>query len=175
MILSRSAIFEAVNSKKIIIDPFVRGQLNTNSYNVSLGDELFTYDAPVLDMKKDNALTKIIIPDAGFILYPGVLYLARTREYTETKGYVPMIEGRSSVGRLGLFIHITAGFGDIGFAGYWTLELSVVKPVKIYKGVQIGQIYFHTVEGNSEVTYNGKYQRNEGVQGSMLYKDFEGN
>ena len=83
-----------------------------------------------------------------------------------------MLEGRSSVGRLGIFIHATAGFGDVGFDGYWTLELSCVQPVRIYPGVEICQIYYHTIDGEYVPYRSGKYQGNTGVQPSMLWKDF---
>ncbi|MDU5233464.1 dCTP deaminase domain-containing protein, partial [Negativicoccus succinicivorans] len=92
---------------------------------------------------------------------------------TRTEGLVPMLEGRSSVGRLGLFIHVTAGFGDVGFAGYWTLEMFCVQPIKIYPNVEICQIYYHLIEGDYEPYKSGKYQHNEGIQPSLLYKDFE--
>jgi dCTP deaminase len=84
-----------------------------------------------------------------------------------------MLEGRSSVGRLGLFVHITAGFGDIGFRGFWTLEISSIQPVRIYPGVQICQIFYHTVEGEFTEYKSGKYQGNTGIQPSLIYKDFE--
>ncbi len=85
-----------------------------------------------------------------------------------------MLEGRSSIGRLGLFIHITAGFGDVGFCGYWTLEISCVHPVRIYPGVEICQIFYHIIEGDYEkYNSNGKYQNNQGIQPSFLYKEFE--
>ena len=82
-----------------------------------------------------------------------------------------MLEGRSSIGRLGICIHVTAGFGDVGFAGYWTLELFCVQPVRIYAGVKIAQIYYHTISEPYERYTNGKYQNNEGIQPSMLYKE----
>lgn len=106
------------------------------------------------------------------MLEPGKLYLGRTIEYTKTDNYVPMLEGRSSTGRLGLFIHITAGFGDVGFAGYWTLEMFCVQPVIIYPGAQICQIYYHSIEGDYEPYSSGKYQNNVGIQSSQMYKDF---
>lgn len=84
-----------------------------------------------------------------------------------------MLEGRSSIGRLGLFIHVTAGFGDVGFSGYWTLEMFCVQPIRIYAGVEICQIYFHTVLGEADSYNGGKYQNNQGIQPSLLYKDFE--
>ena len=83
-----------------------------------------------------------------------------------------MIEGRSSIGRLGIFIHITAGFGDVGFSGYWTLEIFCIKPIIIYPNVEIAQLYYHTIDGDYEEYNSGKYQNNIDIQPSMLYKDF---
>lgn len=159
--------------KEIVIEPFNEKQLNPNSYNLKLHNEFLVYDEAVLDMKKQNKVKKMVIPEEGLVLEPGKLYLGRTVEYTATDNYVPMLEGRSSVGRLGLFIHVTAGFGDVGFKGYWTLEIFCVQPIKIYPGVEICQIYYHSVEGDYDQYRSGKYQNNEGVQPSLLYKDFE--
>jgi len=159
--------------KEIVIEPFSEKQLNPNSYNLKLHNELLVYDEEVLDMKKQNKVKSIVIPEEGLVLEPGKLYLGRTVEYTETDKYVPMLEGRSSVGRLGLFIHVTAGFGDVGFKGYWTLEIFCVQPIKIYPDVEICQIYYHSVEGEYDQYCSGKYQKNKGVQPSLLYKDFE--
>ena len=108
----------------------------------------------------------------GYVLEAGRLYLGRTLEYTETHGLVPMLEGRSSIGRLGLFVHITAGFGDVGFRGFWTLEMICLRPVRIYAGVEICQIFYHTVEGEILEYKSGKYQGNRDIQPSMLYKEF---
>lgn len=159
--------------KEIVIEPFSENQLNPNSYNLKLHNEFLVYDEEVLDMKKQNKVKSIVIPEEGLVLEPGKLYLGRTVEYTETDKYVPMLEGRSSVGRLGLFIHVTAGFGDVGFKGFWTLEIFCVQPIKIYPGVEICQIYYHSVEGEYDQYCSGKYQKNEGVQPSLLYRDFE--
>ena len=104
---------------------------------------------------------------------PNRLYLGRTNEFTRTDRYVPMLEGRFSTGRLGLFIHVTAGFGDIGFAGYWTLEIFCVQPVRIYPNVEICQIYYYDIDGEYDLYSSGKYQNNSGIQASLLYKDFE--
>lgn len=171
MILSGLEIKRHIG-KEIIIEPFSENRLNPNSYNLSLHDELLTYTSCTLDMRKDNPTQKTIIPPDGLTLQPGKLYLGRTAEYTRTEGYIPMLEGRSSVGRLGICIHVTAGFGDVGFAGYWTLELFCVQPVKIYAGVQIAQIYYHTITEPYERYTKGKYQNNQGIQASMLYKEF---
>lgn len=172
MILSGLEIKKHIG-KEIIIDPFNEKCLNPNSYNLRLHNELLVYEEKVLDMKKPNKTRRIIIPEDGLVLEPGILYLGRTMEYTKTEGYVPMLEGRSSLGRLGLFIHVTAGFGDVGFSGYWTLEIHCVQPVRIYPEVEVCQIYYHSIEGDYEKHYGGKYQNNTDIQPSMLYKDFE--
>ena len=159
--------------KEIIIEPFDEKRINPNSYNLSLAGELLVYDNHVLDMKESNPVSRIIIPEDGLLLEPNRLYLGRTNEYTSTSRYVPMLEGRSSTGRLGLFIHVTAGFGDIGFSGYWTLEIFCVQPVRIYPNVEICQIYYHDIDGEYELYKSGKYQNNTGIQPSLMYKDFE--
>lgn len=173
MILSGKEIKNKMG-KDIIIDPFNENQLGPNSYNLRLHHELLMYDEPTLDMKKSHATKNIYIPEEGLLLEPGKLYLGRTIEYTETDCYVPMLEGRSSVGRLGLFIHITAGFGDVGFRGFWTLEMFCVQPVRVYAGVEICQIFYHSIEGDYIRYMSSKYQNNRGVQPSLMYKDFDG-
>jgi dCTP deaminase len=170
MILSGRQIHQRLG-KEIIIDPFNPDQLNPNSYNLRLHDELVVYDEPVLDMRSENPVSRITLPSDGLELEPHRLYLGRTVEYTETDGVVPMLEGRSSIGRLGLFVHITAGFGDVGFRGYWTLEIFCVQPIRIYPGVQICQIFYHTIEGDYDGYEGGKYQNNTGIQQSLLYRE----
>ena len=172
MILSGQEIKKHMG-KEIIIEPFDEKRINPNSYNLSLAGELLVYDNHVLDMKEPNPVSRIIIPEDGLLLEPNRLYLGRTNEYTSTSRYVPMLEGRSSTGRLGLFIHVTAGFGDIGFSGYWTLEIFCVQPVRIYPNVEICQIYYHDIDGEYELYNSGKYQNNAGIQPSLMYKDFE--
>lgn len=171
MILSGLEIQKKVG-KEIHIEPFHKNQLNPNSYNLTLADELLVYENSMLNVKRNNPVKSLRIPPKGFLLWPGKLYLGRTREYTKTRNYVPMIEGRSSIGRLGLFVHITAGFGDVGFEGYWTLEMFCVQPVKTYAGIEICQIYYHTLRGEHSL-YKSKYHQNSGVQPSLMYQDFE--
>ena len=172
MILSGKEILKHMG-KEIIITPFDEKRINPNSYNLSLADELLVYEQDELDMTKPNPTKQIVIPEEGLLLEPNRLYLGRTNEFTKTDRYVPMLEGRSSTGRLGLFIHVTAGFGDIGFAGYWTLEIFCVQPVRIYPNVEICQIYYHDIDGEYDLYSSGKYQNNSGIQASLLYKDFE--
>lgn len=171
MILTGKQIKNKLGNE-IIIEPFNEDQLNPNSYNLKLHNELLVYKDLTLDMKKENTCKNIIIPQEGLVLEPNKLYLGRTEEYTETDCFVPMLEGRSSIGRLGLFIHVTAGFGDVGFRGYWTLEIHCIQPVRIYAGVEICQIYYHSIEGDYDRYYGGKYQNNKGIQPSLLYQDF---
>lgn len=172
MILSGREIRNQIGVN-IHISPFNPEQLNPNSYNLRLFNELMVYDRQELDMKRPNPTSKIIIPEEGLLLEPNKLYLGRTIERTATNKYVPMLEGRSSIGRLGLFIHVTAGFGDVGFNGFWTLEIFCVQPIRIYSGVEICQIFYHTIEGDFDLYASGKYQNNQGIQPSLLYKDFE--
>ena len=172
MVLSGKQI-EARLGEEIVIEPFSPAQLNPNSYNLRLHSELRVYDSTTLDMRVENTSTPVTIPPEGLVLEPHRLYLGRTVEYTATDRFVPMLEGRSSIGRLGLFVHITAGFGDVGFRGYWTLEMFSVQPIRVYPGVQICQIFYHTIEGDYEPYAGGKYQNNTDIQHSMLYKDFE--
>ena len=170
MILSGSEIKSQLGSN-IKIDPFDDEQLNPNSYNLTLHDELLVYEEIVLDMKRPSRFRRIMIPEEGLVLQPSQLYLGRTIEHTETHNLVPMLEGRSSIGRLGLFVHVTAGFGDVGFCGYWTLEMFAVQPVRIYPGVQVCQIFYHALQGDVTEYESGKYQNNTDIQPSLLFKE----
>ena len=156
----------------IVIDPFDESRLNPNSYNLTLHDELMLYEELILDMRKANRVRRIKIPQEGLVLQPGQLYLARTAERTETRNLVPMIEGRSSIGRLGLFVHVTAGFGDVGFCGYWTLEMFAVQPIRVYPGVAICQIFYHSIVGDYTSYNSDKYQNNTDIQPSLLFKEW---
>ncbi len=170
MILSGNEIRRQLGTN-IFIDPFREGQLNPNSYNLALHDEVMVYEEVVLDMRQSNRVRRIPVPEEGLVLSPNQLYLGRTAEYTETHNLVPMIEGRSSVGRLGLFVHVTAGFGDVGFKGYWTLEMFAVQPVRVYPGIPICQIFYHQIEGVISEYDSEKYQNADDIQPSLLYKE----
>src|SRR5688572_2129334 len=124
-------------------------------------------------MRRANRIRRIQIPPEGIVLSPNQLYLGRTAERTETRNLVPQIEGRSSVGRLGLFVHVTAGFGDVGFCGFWTLEMFAVQPIRIYPGVPICQIFYHEITGAYD-EYSSKYQHNHDIQPSLLHEEFAG-
>lgn len=156
MILSDKQILEEIEKGTIVLEPFNREKLGTNSYDVHLGACLATYEEKELDARKHNKIKKFEIPEEGYVLQPGVLYLGVTAEYTETHAHVPFLEGKSSVGRLGIDIHATAGKGDVGFCNYWTLEISVQQPVRVYAGMPIGQVIYFQVEGDIENYYNKK-------------------
>lgn len=140
----------------IKVEPFQLSCLGTNSYDVHLGKTLAVYDNQVLDAKSHNKIKTFEIPDEGFVLMPDKFYLGVTHEYTETHAHVPFLEGKSSVGRLGIDIHATAGKGDVGFCNYWTLEISVKQPVRVYAGMPIGQLIYFEVKGGINNLYNKK-------------------
>jgi dCTP deaminase len=210
-ILSGWAIKQAVACGDIKIDPYDPLRVRPNSYDVELGDELYSYvprthmfqlEATALaavwgrlghfygpiafmDCYAQQTLMKvpkIKFQDAkeartGWLLTPGVLYLGSTKECTAGNRYVPSIDGRSSIGRLGIRIHATAGRGDVGFEGRWTLEIDVVQPVWLEPGVRVAQISWQTVEGHIEELYNttGKYVDSaSGVIPSRLFKEKKG-
>lgn len=156
MILSDKKILAAIEKGEIVIEPFRLDCLGTNSYDVHLGKWLATYVDGVLDARKHNKIAYLEIPEEGFVLQPGTLYLGVTEEYTETHNAVPFLEGKSSVGRLGIDIHATAGKGDVGFCNTWTLEISCTQPVRVYAGMPIGQLIYFLVEGDIQTYYNRK-------------------
>src|SRR6187431_1732381 len=156
MILSDKRILDEIEKGNILIEPFKRECLGTNSYDVHLGRHLATYKDRVLDAREHNKIDTFEIPMEGFVLQPNTLYLGVTAEYTETHAHVPFLEGKSSTGRLGIDIHATAGKGDVGFCNTWTLEISCVKPVRIYAGMPIGQLIYFQVAGAIEHKYNTK-------------------
>ena len=156
MILTDRDIKREIKKGRIVIKPFREESLGSNSYDIHLGKILGVYKNKILDAKKHNKIKITKIPEEGIVLQPGELYLGITEEYTETHNHVPFIEGKSSVGRLGIEIHSTAGKGDVGFCNHWTLEISVKKPVRVYAGMPIGQIIYFKVNSPPEIAYNKK-------------------
>lgn len=141
-----------------------------------LGKTLAVYESDVLDARKHNAIRTFEIPPEGFVLEPHHFYLGVTEEYTETLEHVPFLEGKSSVGRLGIDIHATAGKGDIGFCNFWTLEISVKQPVRVYAGMPIGQLIYFEVKGDIKTPYNlkssAKYNQKTPIPvESMMWKN----
>lgn len=176
MILTDKQILDEIDKGRIVIEPYDRNYLGTNSYDVHLGKYLATYEDRVLDARKHNKISVFEIPEDGFVLQNDTLYLGVTKEYTETHDHVPFLEGKSSVGRLGIDIHATAGKGDIGFCNSWTLEISVKQPVRVYKGMPIGQLIYFMSQGEVERYYNAKKdakynQRTEFPVESMMWKN----
>jgi dCTP deaminase len=177
MILSDTEILAGMRSGAIVIKPFTRACLGSNSYDVHLGDWLAMYRDEILDARRHNRVMCFRIPTEGMILVPSKLYLGVTKEYTETHRHVPFLEGKSSIGRLGIDIHATAGKGDVGFCNTWTLEISVRQPVRIYAGMPIGQLIYFEVNGEVQVPYdkrkNAKYnKRTVKPVESMMWKNF---
>ncbi len=176
MILSDKKILEEIENGNILIEPFDRAYLGSNSYDVHLGKYLAAYTDRELDARKHNKIEEILIPEEGYVLHPGTLYLGVTQEYTETHRHVPFLEGKSSTGRLGIHIHATAGKGDVGFCNTWTLEITVVHPVRIYAGMPVGQLIYFEVDGDVIRPYhtksNAKYTlRTDKPVESMMWKN----
>ncbi len=176
MILSDIEIKKCIERKEIVIEPYDPACLGTNSYDVHIGKYLAVYKDEILDAKKHNKIEEIIIPEEGYVIQPGTLYLGVTEEYTETHTTVPFLEGKSSVGRLGIDIHATAGKGDVGFCNTWTLEISCVHPVRIYAGMPVGQLIYFKVSGEIENYYNKKKNAKYNERGirpveSMMWKN----
>ena len=183
-ILTKDMILKEMQNGNIIIDP-APVNIGPNSVDLRLGKTLKMYDGSVslnekhlgiagyhyiLDPKKDNPTVEVEIPEEGYVLVPGILYLGSTYEYTETHNYLPDLDGRSSIGRLGINIHCTAGRGDVGFCGNWTLELSCVQPVKVYPLMVMMQITYHKLYGEIKHTYLGRYQGDRHPVASRLHK-----
>ncbi len=176
MILSDQAIREGIAAGDIVIEPFKESALGTNSYDVHLGKTLAVYRDEILDARKHNVVDQVEIPAEGHVLLPGKTYLGVTQEYTETHKQVPFLEGKSSVGRLGIDIHATAGKGDVGFCNHWTLEISVNQPVRVYEGMPIAQLIYFEVRGDIQTLYSdkgsAKYNERSAVPvESMMWKN----
>ncbi len=179
MILTDTQILEEIKKGTIIIDPFDRSCLGSNSYDVHLGKTLATYRNEILDAREHNEVDYTMIPEEGLVLLPQRFYLGVTEEYTETHHHVPFLEGKSSIGRLGIDIHATAGKGDVGFCNTWTLEISVKQPVRIYAGMPIGQLIYFEISGTVGTPYNTKPSahyntRSDKPVESMMWKSFTG-
>jgi dCTP deaminase len=173
--LTDTAIQCAIDDGTIVIKPFNSANLGSNSYDLHLSKYLAVYKNKELDVYKPNDIDHFDIPPEGFVLQPGILYLGATVEFTATHKHVPILEGKSSAGRLGIFIHATAGVGDIGFCNHWTLELTVAQPVRVYSGMSIAQILYFQPIGEVTIPYDkkpsAKYRQiNEKPVGSLMYQ-----
>jgi dCTP deaminase len=172
VILTGPEIVRQVHEGRIYISPFNLEQVNPNSYNFRLGSLLKGYDDEVLDVSRRHSVWCVEIGPEGYMLLPNRIYLGHTVEVMGSDTFVPIIRARSSIARLGLFIHITADLIDIGSINQWTLQLHAVQPIRIYSNMLIGQVTFWCVKGEI-VLYNGKYQGSMGPQESKSYLDFQ--
>ncbi len=173
-ILSGPEILKCIGTGTIEVDPFVEANINPNSLDLTLGTRLAVYDrvvearlssgdqlpgaefrtrgsarwrGPHLDMSREEGVVHFDIDERGFLLLPGIMYLMHTAERVRARQHVPVLDGKSSIGRLGIKVHLTAGYGDIDFDGQYTLEVEVTHPVLVFAGVRFCQIRFHTVCG----------------------------
>jgi dCTP deaminase len=195
MILTGIAIDEAVGRGEIVIDPYDQSQLNPASYDLRLGDEVAVYDqwvdtsarypsvtgahlragvSGLMDVMDEPAVTKFKIGPGGWVLVPGIGYLMHTKERVLTSKYVPVLDGKSSTGRLFISIHETAGFGDVFFDGQYTLEVTCKHPVLVRAGMLFAQIRFHRMEGPI-TPYKGNYTGDaaRGPVASRAWKQFK--
>ena len=176
MLLTGREIYKQVQAGNIQIDPFDQGRVNPNSYDLSLGDFVAVYSNWVVELEpspdgrhlysRDNELdikTKPevmlykIDPEVGWLLKPGIGYLMHTVERIHTELFTPVLDGKSSIGRLFVAVHVTAGYGDTGFNGQYTLEVKVVHPIRVYPGIRFCQMRFHVPTGDI-TSYAGNYQ-----------------
>lgn len=175
MLLNDKQIVECIRTKSILIEPFDHKYLGANSYDLHLGKTLATYDDHELDVKKDHQVTYFDIPDDGIVIQPGVLYLGVTSEYTETHNHVPFLENKSSLARLGLNIHL-APLGNVNFCNHWTLEISCLQPIRIYKDMPIAQILYFKIDDSStkyDTNPNSKYNEvSDRPTKSGMWKNF---
>jgi dCTP deaminase len=173
MILTGDEIIREVDNGRIWISPFDRKRVQPNSYDFQLGPSLLRYKPDTLDVRAENAFETFEIPESGYVLQPDRLYLGHTNEVMGSSNYVPIIRGRSSIARLGLFIHVTADLIDIGSRNQWTLQLHAVQPLRIYPKLVIGQVTFWCVQGHISL-YTGKYQASMGPWPSRSFLDYAG-
>jgi len=169
MILTGNQILEDYRSGKISILPFDERMINPNSYNYRLGEILYKVNDSVIDPKSKSSVEKIVLTDDGYCLEPGCLYLGSTYEKIGSNEYAIQLIGRSSIGRLGLFLQISAPLGHVGTYHNWTLELKVVQPLIVYPRMKIGQVSFWKVEGEDNVPYIGKYWKYSEAHISEFY------
>lgn len=156
MIISDTHIIEERKKGSIVIEPFFTDCLGPNSYDIHLGEYYGRYRNEIINPYGVYDFQVFKIPSEGLTLYPNEFILASTLEYTETHDHVPFIEGISSLGRLGVEIHATAGKGDVGFCGHWTLEISCKIPIVLYAGMRIGQLIFFICNGYISKSYTDK-------------------
>jgi dCTP deaminase len=172
MILNGDEIINAMIEGLIGIEPWDDKRVGPNSYDVTLDPTIKRYTAAILDHKCNNAMITESIPGSGLVLNCGEFILGSTSEYCNNYAncLVPMIEGRSSIARLGIQTHCAAGFGDLGFCGKWTLEITAACKVRLYPFMPIAQLYWIRTSPTNR-KYTGKYQNQNGAVTSRLFID----
>lgn len=173
MILTGSEITKEVKKGNIEILPFDEDLVNPNSYNYRLGPTIYEIVSDPIDSKKPAEMIEHKITKRGFVFKPGKLYLGHTHESIGSDVYVTSLIGRSSIGRLGMFLQITADLGHIGAKHCWTLEIEVVQPLKVYPLMRIGQVSFWKPSGNKDIKYNGKYARHSNPHKSEIFLELQ--
>jgi dCTP deaminase len=174
MILTGGKIVEAVRTGEIVLHPFDPSHVGPNSYDFRLGERCKIYRDHELDMARENPTISFTLPSEGLIVQPDRVYLVNTEEVIGSNRYVPIIRGRSSMGRMGVFIDITGDLIDLGAINQLTLQIHAVIPVRLYPGMRIGQVTFWDVLGPISL-YEGKYKFLESPASSLSYRDFEVN
>jgi dCTP deaminase len=185
LILSDRDIRKQIDSGRLVIEPFDPDLVQPSSVDLRVDDEFRVFANtryPYIDVRNPmEDLTEVVKvkADEPFILHPGEFVLGSTLERVSLPDdLVGRIEGKSSLGRLGLLIHSTAGFIDAGWTGHLTLELSNVAnlPITIYPGMKIGQLCLFEMTSPAERPYGerGKYQGQRGPTPSKFHQDFSG-
>lgn len=142
---------------RIVIEPFDQSMLNPNSYNYRLGSLVKIPAHGLQDARRDVPWREVVIPDDGLVLQPNQVYLGHTAEAIGSDTYVTSLIGRSSLGRLGLFLQVSADLAQIGLVHCWTLEMVVVQPVRVYPLMRVGQVSFWKPSGR-RTYYSGRYR-----------------
>jgi dCTP deaminase len=176
LILTAKKILDEITGKTILIEPFREDCLGPNSYDIHLGRFMITYTDRILDAKERNNVEEITIPPEGYLLQPSTVYLGVSEEYIETHRHVPILKGISSVTRLGINVNASSGIGSIGHRNTWTMEITVVQPVRVYHGMPLAQLIFFEVSGEIDMSYhkmkNAKYvSRSLRPVESMMWKN----
>ena len=175
MILTYHEIIKSVKNGDIHITPFEENMVNPNSYDYRIDYKLLEIEDLPVDPKKQTSYHEIDFTDDGYVLLPNKTYLANTYEEIGSDIFVPLLIGKTSLGRLGLFLQITADLGNLGAKHKWTLELKAVQPLKIYPMMRVGQVSFWKTEGSADMRYNGKYSKFSIAKSSEIYKEFSNN
>lgn len=169
--LNKESLTKEMSQKSIYVENKEKGA-QYDYIEVTLGDTIKVYDAPFLNTKVPTKTKEMKIPETGFMLKPNELYIGRTAEYTKTYGFVPLLAGTEELAAMGMEIHVTAGFGDNGFEGTWTLEIVCANPTIVYPGMPIGRVYYYPLIGNADIEYRGKYFKQVEPTASRLYKEY---